>query len=134
VKHTRKPRWFKPEVAILGVVLLAALLGWQIERRYRPLHRLYDQVRYEAYNHYLPCEALPTAKEAEAILADHAEAAERIRQTDPGYTDIVLDTERCPGRADAVITYFDRDDRRVIEAILSYRVDFFGIPARWRRS
>lgn len=119
------------KIMLMGaaVVVIACLGVLVVEWQTKVLHRLYDDAVLDNVNHYLPCEALPEAGEAETILAERQEDLERIKAVNPGLVGVELDTFTCPGRADLLIWYASHEDRVAIEALLGGET-FFGIPVR----
>lgn len=113
------------------IMLCAAVAGLIVEYTVHPMHHLYDSL-YDNYNHYLPCRRLPEAAEVERILEEHIDTWNQVRALNPGQTNVEMRTsEECPGRADVVIWYTSRDERKAIEELLGGKT-FFGVPARWR--
>jgi len=106
----------------LGVGLLA-LVGCSAARR------LYDDVVLDNRGHDLPCEALPEIGLVRDIVAEHADVVARIEAVNPGFVFVDVDELTCRGRADLIIAYASRQDRRAIEAILDADT-FFGVPYR----
>ncbi len=109
-------------ILVLALVLLFAA---------RVPQRLVDDLIYDNYHHYLPCEQLLTTAEIERALAEHAAIVDQIRAVGTD-TDIQMDDEvRCPGtdHADLIIYYPSHSQRQQIEQILGGKT-FFGLPVR----
>lgn len=75
-----------------------------------------------------PCEELPLREEVERVIAEHKDICEQIENINPGYVLISIDAERCPGKADIIIYYGTKSDRKAIKNLIGD--DFFGIPYR----
>lgn len=110
-------------VVVLGLVLLFVAHVPQ---------RLADDLLYDNYNHYLPCERLPPATEIERGLAENAAVIDKIRAVSPD-VDIQIDEMICHGtdHTDLIISYPGHSQRVEIERILGGKT-FFGLPVRWR--
>lgn len=108
---------------VLGVIFLIA--------NHVP-QRLVDDLLYDNYNHYLPCERLPKSSEIKQVLLQNADAVAQLHAISHD-VDIQLGGTRCPGTdyADIVIYYPGHSQRVEIEGILGGKT-FFGIPVRWR--
>lgn len=115
--------WTAGSVAILGLIFLFAAHVPQ---------RLVDDLIYDNYNHYLPCERLPQAVEVEQALAEHAATVDQIRALSPN-VDVQIGASQCSAtkRADLIIFYPGHAQRVEIERILGGKT-FFGLPVRWQ--
>ncbi len=116
-----------PRFLLFGVVLCIAAIV--IESETKVLRRMVDDMLYDSYNHYLPCEALPEAAEVNSVVEEHVEEIRRIEQVDPESVVVRVDTGTCPGKADLVIFYGAHRHRVEIEAIIAGN-RFHGIPFR----
>ena len=99
--------------------------------RGRVLGRLYSDVVLDNYDHFLPCEKLPTSAEVNRILDEHEDVLKAIRDVNPGQIFVEVEESTCLGRADIVISYASHQDRLAIEKILGGHT-FFGVPCRLR--
>ena len=95
------------------------------------LGRLYNDIVLDNYDHFLPCEELPTAEEVNRILAEHQDVVEAIEDVNPGFIFVEVDAWTCPGRADIIISYATHQNRLAIEEIIGGKT-FFGVPYRLR--
>ena len=95
------------------------------------LGRLYNDVVLDNYDHFLPCEKLPTSAKVNRILDEHEDVLEAIRDVNPGFIFVEIDDHTCPGRADIIISFATHQDRLAIEEILGGHT-FFGVPCRLR--
>lgn len=90
-------------------------------------HRVMDNLVYDNYHHYLPCEKLPTLQEAKRALQDNRATVDRIVALDPKTVTVELDSLTCPDRGSIKIYYPSTAIRKEIESILGEK-SFFGIP------
>jgi hypothetical protein len=95
------------------------------------LGKLYNDIVLDNYDHFLPCEKLPTSTEVKRIVDEHEDVVRAIKEVNPGHIFVEVDDHTCPGRADIIISYATHKDRLAIEEILGGRI-FFGVPCRWR--
>lgn len=120
---------FKKFVIILFIIILLIVAAVIAEKRTHILQHAIDAWLYGSYDHYLPCAALPTDPEVRQVLEDHPDAAQAIRDVNPGHVKILVGSA-CVFKADLVIWYGDRDDFQEIIALLSEDRLFFGIPVQ----
>jgi len=102
-----------------------------IELQTKALRKTYDEIVLDNRNHYLPCEALPTASDVRRVLEAHQDVIEKIEQINPGFVGVEVDKSTCAGRADIIFWYGTHQDRLKIESIISDDT-FYGIPYRLR--
>jgi hypothetical protein len=95
------------------------------------LGRLYNDIVLDNYDHFLPCEKLPTSAEVNRILDEQEDVLEAIKDVNPGHIFVEVDEWTCPGRADIIISYATHQDRLAIEKIIGGET-FFGVPYRLR--
>jgi len=95
------------------------------------LGRLYNDIVLDNYDHFLPCERLPSSAEVNRILEEHQDTVEAIKEVNPGFVFVEIDDWSCSGRADIVISYASHQDRLAIEKIIGGDT-FFGVPYRLR--
>ena len=93
--------------------------------------RLYNDIVLDNYDHFLPCERLPSSAEVNLILEEHQDTVEVIKGINPGFVWVEVDDWTCPGRSDIVISYATHQDRLAIEEIIGGHT-FFGVPCRLR--
>jgi hypothetical protein len=93
--------------------------------------RLYNEIVLDNYDHFLPCEKLPTSDEVDRVVEQHQDTVEAVEEVNPGFVWVEVDDFSCPGRADIVIYYASHRDRLAIEEILGGRT-FYGVPCRFR--
>ncbi len=114
-------------ILVLSLVICLAVLV--IETRTKFVRHFYDNFILDNWNHYLPCEALPTETEVRTIFQQHPDMIRKIEQINPGLIGIEVDPSLCPGKADLIIWYASHQDRLEIEALIQSDT-FFGIPYR----
>ena len=95
------------------------------------LGRLYNDIVLDNYDHFLPCEKLPTSAEVNRIAEGHEDVLKSIKEVHPGHIFVEIDDHMCPGRADIIISYATHQDRLAIEEIIGGHT-FFGVPCRLR--
>ena len=95
------------------------------------LGRLYNDVVLDNYDHFLPCERLPTSTEVYRIAEEREDVLKAIKDVNAGHIFVEIDDHTCPGRADIIISYATHGDRLAIEEILSGHT-FLGVPCRLR--
>jgi len=110
-------------------MLVFCLASALVEGQTHTLRHFMDDVLYDNWNHYLPCEKLPGAGQVEQVLHEHAGVLEAIAAVHPGHAGVDVDTMSCPGKADLVIWYGSHRDRLEIERILGGET-FYGVPYR----
>lgn len=116
-------RWF----LLIGLLCIPAIaLGACVG-----IHHTVDNLLYDNYKHYLPCEQLPTRQEVNRVLEEHADAVAQIKAVHPGFVTVTPAEDLCPhsGRADILILFASHQDRIAIETIINGD-RFFGIPYR----
>ena len=116
-------------VGSVGVVIALFFFPFQI-----PVYRdVYNNVMLDNYDHWLPCEALPTLEHIETTIAQRQNTLKQLSRVDPsGRPGIFVEAaEVCEGRGDILIEYGAHRHREQIEAILENRT-FYGIPVRLR--
>ena len=120
-------------IVIFAVLMLLAGFVLVVAAQQHWLQRVVDDVLYDNYNHYLPCEKLPDLAQVQEVLSEHGEVIEQLEQLRPGSVVIELAdlADTCPGKADIVIYYPSHQIRLEIESVLGGKT-FFGIPSRWR--
>ena len=108
---------------LLSIFALAVILNidW--------LRGVVDDLIYDSKHHYLSCDELPTSEEVARVFSEHQEAAQKIKQVNPGFVMVHIDDFTCPSSSDIVITYPSHRDRVEIEKIINGDT-FFGIPYR----
>jgi uncharacterized protein YbbC (DUF1343 family) len=121
----------KNKKTMIWLVSLLLLIGLIALSQSHVIQRIIDDVLYDNYNHYVPCNRLPLAAEVEGVAADHNPVVDRIQAISPDVQfEIVM--QSCGGaeHADVVIYYPSHAQREQIEALLGAKT-FFGVPARW---
>jgi len=120
-------------IVIFAVLMLLAGFVLVVAAQQHWLQRVVDDVLYDNYNHYLPCEKLPDLAQVQEVLSEHGEVIEQLEQLRPGSVVIELAdlADTCPGKADIIIYYPSHQIRLEIERFLGGKT-FFGIPCRWR--
>ena len=94
---------------LLSISALAVILN--IDR----LREVRNDLICDSKNHYLSCDELPTSEEVARVVSEHQEALQKIKQVNPGFVMVQIDTRTCPGRSDIVILYASHRDRVEIE-------------------
>jgi hypothetical protein len=112
-----------------GMVFLGAVLVYELMEH--PLRHWLDDLVYDNYNHYLPCEDLPMIGEVNEAVQAHPEIFKQVDQLAPGIVGWQLE-EPCPGRGDILFWYGSHDQRTYVEALIGSEESFFGIPIRMR--
>ncbi len=110
-------------------VLVVLFFPFQI-----PFYRdVYNDVMLDNYDHWLPCDALPTFEKIETTMAQRQDTLKRVGEVDlSGRPGIFIEaTEVCEGRGDILIEYGAHRHREQIEDILKDRT-LHGIPVRLR--
>jgi hypothetical protein len=118
---------------ILGsLIIISCAVVLIMEFANRSLSHFVDEVIYNDYNHYLPCDKLPTSEEVNTVMLAHADVITRIEALSPGNVVVALEEygEICPTKADIRIYYPSRQVREQIEDILGGKT-FFNIPCRF---
>lgn len=110
-------------VALVLAAVLAVVFGSTPVRRFSA-----DLVLGNRY-HYLPCEELPSLEAVNSALADNPKMVRRIEDVHPGFVTVTIDSTTCPGKADIVILFATREDRKAIEEIIGGDT-LFGVPYR----
>ena len=117
-------------IASIFLLTAAVCLGAiAVESQTKIMRRFYDNLVLDNWNHYLPCEKLPTAAEVRSIVQEHQDIVRSIEQVNPGRVGVDVDSSICPGKADLVIWYASHQNRLAIEAIIGGDT-FFGVPYR----
>lgn len=121
----------RPHYELLSIlILLVVCLGTiAFEAQTKIVRRSIDKILYDNWNHYLPCDQLPTELDVRLVIEEHLETIKAIEQVNPGLVGLEVDTLTCPGKADLVIWYASHENRLAIEAILTGDT-FYGIPYR----
>ena len=117
---------------VLVVLALASLLCvglWIVELQTKFLRKTYDEVVLDNRNHYLTCEQLPSGSEVRRVMEAHQDVIEKIKQINPGFIGVEMDTSTCLGKADILFWYGTHQDRLLIESIIADDT-FYGIPYR----
>lgn len=116
-------------VWVLLSFLMICLASLAIESRTKILRHFYDNLLLDNWNHYLPCEALPSETEVRTILQQHPDMILKIEQINPGFIGLEVDSSQCTGKADLLIWYGTHQERLQIEALI-HSDTFLGIPYR----
>jgi hypothetical protein len=122
----------KTKRIITGLLLLTLVIcmaAIAVEARTKIARRFYDNFVMDNWNHYLPCEELPTEAEVRKIVQQHEDIVQLIERLNPGLVGVDVDSSTCPGKADLVIWYGTHQNRIDIENILGSDM-FFGVPYR----
>jgi hypothetical protein len=122
-----KSRRIIASILLLTVVVCLGTIA--IESQTKTIRRAYDNFFFDNWNHYLPCEKLPTEAEVRAIFQQHQDIVQAIEQVNPGLVGVDVDSSACSGRADLLIWYASHQNRLAIETIIGGDT-FFGIPYR----
>jgi hypothetical protein len=115
-------------VFLLAVTLVACIVILLLESQTNVMRRWVDDAIYDNWNHYLPCEKLPSVAEVESTIREHQQVIHQIEQVNPGFVGIEIDYP-CPDHADIIVWYASHQDRLTIEEIIGNN-DLFGIPYR----
>lgn len=129
MKNSTKILW----IGFLSILVLLITVVLILEAETHFIKHATDDWLYDNYNHYLPCEKLPTLLEVEETMQQNQDTLRRIEEVSPG--NVMLSLYRyaddCNGKADILIQYPSHEIRLTIEQILGGKT-FFGIPCRWR--
>jgi hypothetical protein len=115
-------------IVILVLVCSGLGLAW-----FRPnaIKALYNDLVLDNQDHFLSCAELPSVAEVEQVVDSHRDTIDKIKQVNPGFVFVEIDTTTCPGKADIVISYGTHQNRLAIEQIIADEL-FFGVPYRLR--
>lgn len=117
---------------VLSFILVLFIAGIVVEeQRTNFIRKLYDEVVLDNKNHYLTCEQLPETSEVKQVVENHQEIILKIKEVNPGFVEVRIDTYTCPDKADILIEYPSHADKIAIEKIIGGG-SFFGIPYRLR--
>ena len=72
------------------------------------------------------CSTWPPVGDVEEVLLQHESAVREIEAINPGHTDIIVNTWKCPGKSHLTFTYATLDDKWRIEDIIGTDT-FFGV-------
>jgi hypothetical protein len=115
--------------SILILTTVVCLGAIAIESQAKIIRRSYDNFVLDNWNHYLPCEKLPTEAEVRATVQRYQDVIQAIEQVNPELVGVDIDSSTCPGKADLVIWYASHQNRLAIETIIGGDT-FFGVPYR----
>jgi len=110
------------------ILILCAGIGI-LEAQTNFFQKAYDGVILDNRNHYLSCDQLPSEAEVRRVMEAHQDIIEKIKQINPGFVGVEVDTSICPGKADILFWYGIHQDRLQIESIIADDT-FYGIPYR----
>ena len=119
----------KSIIVVLTITLILSVGILIVESQTKFLRRTYDELVLDNRNHYLSCEELPTESEVSQVMESHQDVIEKIKQINPGFVGVEMDTSTCPGKADIIFWYGTHQDRIQIESIINDDA-FYGIPYR----
>jgi len=112
---------------ILVLVLCIGILIAEFQTKF--FRKTYDEIIFDNRNHYLSCEQLPSESEVRQVIEAHQDVIARIKQINPGFVGVEMDTSTCLGKADIIFWYGTHQDRLMIEGIIADDT-FYGIPYR----
>lgn len=116
---------------MIWLASLLLLIGLIALYQSHVVHRIVNDVLYDNFNHYVPCNRLPLATEVEAVVADHTAIVDQIQATSSNIRfEIVKQTCGGADHADIVISYPSHALRAQIEQLVGGKT-FFGVPTRW---
>lgn len=118
----------KAKIIILSVSIVVLLVVMQ-EFKFHLFGHLTDNFLLDNYNHYLPCDQLPTKEHVQSVLGNNPELVQRIL-SEGGEIGSGEDLN-CEGTTDIIIFYGGHSQRVQIEKILGGK-KFLGIPVRFR--
>jgi hypothetical protein len=120
----------KGVIGIAVVIPVALCLGaLLLESQTRIIRRAIDDVVFDNWNHYLPCDKLPEVSRVREVVEEHQETIRRVEAVNPGLVGVEISTGPCPGKADLLIWYASHQNRVDIEEIIGGE-RFFGVPYR----
>jgi len=121
----------KNKKLMIWLASLLLLVGLVALYQSHVIQRIVFDVLYDNYNHYVPCNRLPSAAEVEGVVADHSPVVDQI-QAIAHDIEFKVVKQTCAGaeHADIVIYYPGHAQREQIEALLGGKT-FFGVPTRW---
>lgn len=114
---------------VIFLLILVALFYVELEAKV--FRKWYVDTVGDGKNHFLSCNKLPQVSKVKEVVEMHQETIHKIKQVNPGWVKVRIDTLTCPGKADILIEYPTHQDRIAIENIISDE-RFFGIPYRLR--
>ena len=121
----------KNKKTMIWLASLLLLIGLVALYQTHVIQRIVDDVLYDNYNHYVPCNRLPLAAEVEKVVADHSAVVDQIQAISPDVqVKVVKQTCDSADHADIAIYYPGHTQREQIELLLGGKT-FFGVPARW---
>jgi len=100
-----------------------------LEAQTKVIRHTIDDVIYDNWNHYLPCEKLPLEAEVRKVVDEHQDIIRKIEQVNPGLVGVEVHAATCPGKADLLIWYASHQNRLDIEEIIAGET-FYGVPFR----
>lgn len=115
-----------PAIIVISVLCLALLF---LEVQTKVIRRARDNFLFDNWNHYLPCEELPTEIEVREVVEAHQQLIQEIERVNPGLVGVEINASVCAGKADIVIWYASHQNRLAIEKILDSDT-FHGVPYR----
>jgi hypothetical protein len=116
-------------VLAAGMICLGVFLVYELMAH--PFRHWLDDLVYDNYNHYMPCEDLHTIGEVNEAVQANRSILEQVDQLAPGIVGWQVE-EPCPGKGDILFWYGSHDQRNQVEALIGSEESFFGIPIRMR--
>ena len=118
-------------IILFDMLVLLGVCLW-FEFTHHPFMHWLDDLVYDNYNHYLPCDDLPAIDEVNEAVQANRGILEQIDQLAPAGIVGWQVEEPCPGRGDILFWYGSHDQRNQVEALIGSEESFFGIPIRMR--
>jgi hypothetical protein len=112
-----------------ALILILCVGMWILEAQTKFFRKTYEEVIVDNRNHYLSCEQMSSESDVRRVMEAHQDVIEKIKQINPGFVGVEMDTYTCPGKADIIFWYGTHKDRLLIEAIIADDT-FYGIPYR----
>ena len=120
-------RKFLALISTISIVLVICVGILLVETQTKIVRRWVDNVLYDNWYHYLPCEQLPPASEVEKIIQVHQDVIQNIEAVNPGLVGVEVNPCGAGQNADITFWYASHKDRLAIEQIIGSDT-FFGVP------
>ncbi|MFU8773213.1 MAG: hypothetical protein ACNA8H_12430 [Anaerolineales bacterium] len=114
-------------ISIFSMVMLSCVGVLLLATQTNMMRRWVDNVLYDNWYHYLPCEQLPPVSEVERIIEEQQDIIQQIEAVNPGLVGVEVKTCGTEQKADITFWYASRKDRAAIEHIIGSDT-FFEVP------
>ena len=117
-----------------GLILGALVISLVVEAKTYYVRDLLAEELWGSRPHRVPCDKWPTLDEVQRVIDQQVQAVRQIEAVNPGFTEVIINTMGCPGRADIRIWYVSYSDRDAIKSIIGDGKYFFGVPYQLRNT